>query len=78
MSPKPKEKTHSIYALMPHGSMKRGSLSQLLYYELMAAYNNEYDDDVDKGAILAAITVNYKYESDIAWQAFLGDIGYDE
>lgn len=73
-------KCHSTYALMPNGSMKKGSLSLLIYSELMAAYENEYyEDDPDRDAIFAAVLGNFEHEHEIAWQSFISEIGvYDD
>ena len=63
---------------MPDGSMNKGSVSHILYTELLAAYENEYNDDADKDTILAAITANYTHECEVAWQNFLAEIGIDD
>ena len=71
-------KYNSIYALMPNGPMKEESLGRLLYNKLMAAYTTDYEDNVDKKAILSAISSNYYLELESAWQAFLAEIGEDQ
>ena len=76
-------KCHSIYALMPNGSMAKDSISLLLYNELLAAYNDEsYTDAVtkvsDKEALLSAIAANFKNECDVAWSNFLAEIKEDD
>jgi hypothetical protein len=73
-----KEKPHSIFALMPDGSMKKGSLGLIIYKELLRAYSEDYEDDVDKEAIFYAISGNYIHETESAWQAFLAKINFDE
>jgi hypothetical protein len=72
------EKNYSAYALMQNGSMKKESLSLVIYTVLMKEYNKEYVDTDDKDTVFAAISANFQNESEIAWHAFLSEVGFDE
>jgi hypothetical protein len=72
------EKPHSMNALMENGSMKSGSISGSLYDALMEAYKIEYQDTRDMEDVVTALSANYHNEVEIAWQAFLAGIGYND
>lgn len=73
--PKKKEAVNSIYALMEDGSMKGNSLSRVLYNKLVKAFNDKYEDNPDREALLSAMTANYQIEVESAWQSFMAEIG---
>ena len=70
-------KCHSVYALMPNGSMQKDSLSLLLFHQLMNAYENPYTDGADKEDVISAIAANYQNECNLAWTNFLAEVDDD-
>lgn len=73
--PDSKARVNSVYALMPNGPMKNGSIGLMILSRLIQAYHAEYEHNVDKEDILSAMTANYHVEAEAAWQAFLAEIG---
>ena len=77
-TPKDKPRSHSAYALMENGPMRKESIGFVIFKRLMRTYNTEYIDNADKELILSAMTGNYQTEVESAWQAFLAEIGEED